>query len=138
MTVAPSAPRETRPLAFVVSTLGLIVAFLSLPIVLLAGGPVAGWALGFGLLAANWVGQLVMTKMAMGMTPTMAVGLSGVSFIARAWFIAAILFIVALRFDETAGLTAAGVFLAGFTFDLMGRTLLFAMNERARKQGLTE
>ena len=30
------------------------------------------------------------------------------------------------------------VFLAGFTFDLMGRTMLFAMDERARKQGLNE
>ena len=60
------------------------------------------------------------------------------SFIARAWLIAIILFVVAARFDRTAGLTAAGVFLAAFTFDLMGRTLLFTVNERARKQDLPE
>jgi hypothetical protein len=135
MTVAPSAPREMRPFAFVASTMGLIAAFLALPIVLLAGGPIGGWALGFGLWLANWLGQLAMARVALGMQPTMAVGLSGVSFIARAWLIAIILFIVALRFDETVGLTAAGVFLAAFTFDLMGRTLLFTITERARKQG---
>jgi hypothetical protein len=138
MTVAPSASREMRPLAFVASILGLIAGFLALPIVLLAGGPIGGWLLGMGLWVANWLGQLAMAKVALGSAPTMAVGLSGISFIARAWLIAIILFIVALRFDETVGLTAAGVFLAAFTFDLMGRTLLFTVNERVRKQGLSE
>ena len=138
MTVAPSASREMRPFAFVASILGLVAGFLALPIVLLAGGPIGGWLLGMGLWVANWLGQLAMAKVALGSPPTMAVGLSGISFIARAWLIAIILFIVALRFDETVGLTAAGVFLAAFTFDLMGRTLLFTVNERARKQGLGE
>ena len=46
---------------------------------------------------------------------------------------AAILFVVALRFSERAGLTAAGVFLVAFTLDLMGRTLLFSLRERARR-----
>jgi hypothetical protein len=138
MTVAPSASREMRPFAFVASTLGLIAGFLALPIVLLAGGPIGGWFLGMGLWVANWLGQLAMAKVALGAAPTMAVGLSGISFIARAWLIAIILFVVALRFDEAVGLTAAGVFLAAFTFDLMGRTLLFTVNERARRQGLSE
>ena len=134
MTVAPSASREVRPIVFIASILGLIAAFLALPVVLLAGGPDraagprrsgSGWRTGWP--ARDGQGSL-------GLEPTTAVGMSGVSFIARAWLIAIILFIVAARFDRTAGLTAAGVFLAAFTFDLMGRTMLFTVNERARKQ----
>ena len=138
MTVAPHASRELRPLAFVASILGLIVAVLALPVVLLLGGPAAGWALGAGLWLLNWGGQLLMARMAVNMSPTAAVGLSGVSFIARAWIVAIILFIVALRFSQTVGLTAAGVFLAAFTFDLMGRTMLFAIKDRMRREGLVE
>lgn len=138
MTVAPSASREMRPIVFIASTLGLLAAFLALPVVLIAGGSIAGWALGLGLWLGNWLVQLGMAKVSLGLAPTTAVGISGVSFIARAWLIAIILFVVAARFDRTAGLTAAGVFLAAFTFDLMGRTLLFTVNERARKQDLPE
>ncbi len=138
MTVAPSASREMRPIVFIASTLGLLAAFLALPVVIIAGGSIAGWALGLGLWLGNWLVQLGMAKVSLGLAPTTAVGISGVSFIARAWLIAIILFIVAARFDRTAGLTAAGVFLAAFTFDLMGRTLLFTVNERARKQDLPE
>jgi hypothetical protein len=138
MTVAPPASRELRPLAFVASILGLIAALLALPIVLLAGGPAGGWALGTGLWLLNWAGQLFMAKVALRMPPTTAVGLSGISFIARAWLVAIILFIVALRFSEPVGLTAAGVFLAAFTFDLMGRTMLFSLRERMKREGLVE
>ena len=37
---------------------------------------------------------------------------------------------IALKYDEQIGLTAAGVFLVAFTCDLAGRTALFAMNQR--------
>ena len=39
----------------------------------------------------------------------------------------------ALKVDETVGLVAGGVFAAAFTFDLMGRTTLFAIREKQRK-----
>jgi hypothetical protein len=123
---------------FFLAALGVVVGFLALPVVLLMGGPAAGWALGFGLWLANWGAQLGMAKLSLGMTPTMAVGLSGISFIARAWLVTIILFIVALRFSHSAGLVAAAVFLACFTFDLMGRTVLFSVRERMRREGLTE
>jgi hypothetical protein len=67
------------------------------------------------------------------MQATAAVGVSGVSFIARAWLVALVLFVVALRFSETVGLTAAGVFLAAFTCDLGGRTILFSIQQKMRK-----
>jgi hypothetical protein len=137
MTVAPSAPRRVRgpdrPFEFVLSVLGLIAVVLALPVVLILGGPMSGWLLGGALWAANWGAQLMLARFALNMPATTAVGLSGFSFIGRAWLVAAILFVVALRFSERAGLTAAGVFLVAFTLDLMGRTLLFSLRERGRR-----
>ena len=126
-----SAPPADRPLVRVASAIGLIVAVLALPVVLLADGPFAGWLLGTVLWCANWGLQLVTAKRAMQMQATAAVGVSGVSFIARAWLVAIVLFVVALRFSEPVGLAAAGVFLAAFTCDLVGRSVLFSVT-RAR------
>jgi hypothetical protein len=117
----------------IASAIGLIVAILSLPFVLLAGGPLNGWILGVVLWSANWALQLLTGKLALGASPTAAVGMSGISFISRAWLVAIILFLIALRYDEAIGLTAGGVFLVAFTCDLAGRTALFAMRQRARK-----
>ncbi len=97
------------------------------PLVLLLGGPLNGWLLGVVLWSVNWGLQLWTAKVALGSTPTVAVGMSGVSFISRAWLTAIVLFVIALKYDKTIGLTAAGVFLAAFTCDLAGRTMLFAM-----------
>lgn len=118
------------PLVAVASGIGLIVAVLSLPVVLLMGGPLNGWVVGVALWSANWGLQLLTAKLAMNSTPTAAVGMSGVSFISRAWLVAIILFVIALRYDEEIGLTAGGVFLVAFTCDLAGRTMLFALRQK--------
>jgi hypothetical protein len=135
MTVAATAPTSEgpRPLIAIASGIGIIVAVLTLPVVLLAGGPLNGWVLGVVLWSANWSLQLLTGKIAMNASPTAAVGLSGVSFISRAWLVAIILFVIALRYDEEIGLTAGCVFLVAFTCDLVGRTLLFALRQRAAK-----
>ena len=138
MTVAaPPAPTSVPPadsnLVRAASSIGLIVALLTLPVVLLAGGPFTGWVLGVFLWGANWAAQLLTAKYALGLQATAAVGVSGVSFIARAWLVALVLFVTALRFDETVGLTAAAVFLAAFTCDLGGRTILFSIQQKMRK-----
>jgi hypothetical protein len=124
---------HTRPLVAVASGIGLIVAVLCLPVVLLAGGPLNGWVLGVVLWSVNWWLQLLTSKLALKASPTAAVGMSGISFISRAWLTAIVLFVIALRYDEEIGLTAAGIFLVAFTCDLAGRTALFAMNQRATK-----
>jgi hypothetical protein len=135
MTVAATAPTSEGPrvLIAIASAVGVIVAVLTLPVVLLAGGPLNGWVLGVVLWSANWSLQLLTAKIAMNASPTAAVGLSGVSFISRAWLVAIILFVIALRYDEEIGLTAGCVFLVAFTCDLAGRTLLFALRQRATK-----
>jgi hypothetical protein len=133
MTAVAPANTAMRPIQFVVSAIGIAVALLSLPIVLLAGGPVEGWLLGVVLWLANWGLALGTGRFSEGMEPTHAVGLAGVSFIARAWIVAGVLFVVALRVSEPIALTAAGVFLFAFTFDLIGRTVLFSIKEKQRR-----
>src|SRR5262249_41978272 len=110
--------------------IGLIVAVLSLPVVLLLGGPLNGWVVGVLLWAANWYLQLLTGKLVMHTSPTAAVGLSGISFISRAWLTAIVLFVIALSYDRVIGLTAAPLFLVAFTCDLAGRTVLYALNQR--------
>src|SRR5262245_30462801 len=133
-TAAPASPSSTpRPLTAIASGIGLIVAVLCLPLVLLMGGPLNGWILGVVLWSANWWLQLWTAKLITDANPTTAVGLVGLSFIARAWLTAIILFVIALRYDEQIGLTAGVIFLVAFTCDLGGRTVLYAINQRERR-----
>jgi hypothetical protein len=131
-TSAQPAPFRARPFEFILSTLGLWVAVISLPFVLLLGGPVGGWLLGVVLFAASWGAGLAIVKLSLSMSPTQAVGISGISFIARAWLVVAILFVVAKQVSEEVGLAAAGVFLAAFTFDLFGRIVLHSMQVKGQ------
>jgi hypothetical protein len=132
-TAAPATPTPTpRPLMVIASGIGIIVAVLTLPLVLLMGGPLNGWILGVVLWSANWYLQLLTGRLTADTNPTTAVGLAGLSFISRAWLTAIILFVIALRYDEQIGLTAGVIFLVAFTCDLGGRTVLYAINQRAR------
>ena len=118
------------------SGIGLIVGVLTLPIVLLAGGDWSGWLIGFILWCVNWGISNATARWSFGLSATAAVGMSGVSFIARAWLTALVLFVIALRYSEEAGLIAAGVFITCFTFDLLGRTALYASRTRTPVKGI--
>ena len=132
-TAAPATPSSSpRPLMVIASGIGIIVAVLTLPFVLLMGGPLNGWILGVLLWSANWWLQLLTGRLVAESNPTTAVGLAGLSFISRAWLTAIILFVIALKYDEQIGLTAGVIFLVAFTCDLGGRTVLYAINQRAR------
>lgn len=136
MTTAAAAPTSAttpRPVIVIASGIGLIVAVLSLPIVLLMGGPLNGWIVGVALWSANWWLQLMTYKLAINSSATAAVGISGISFITRAWLTAIVLFVIALRYNEEIGLTAGCIFLVAFTCDLAGRTVLYAINERTTR-----
>ena len=133
-TAAPSpAPLTAKPMEFVLATIGFVALILALPFVLLLGGPFGGWALGATLFVGSWAAQRFVGRVSEGMDPTHAVGLTGISSIGRAIVVVMILFVIALKVDETVGLVAGGVFAAAFTFDLMGRTMLFAVREKERK-----
>jgi hypothetical protein len=129
----PPVPLRANPTEFVLAILGFIVLVLALPVVLLLSGPASGWLLAAALFAGSWFAQRFITKVSEGLDPTQAVGLTGISSIGRAVVVVMILFVIALKVDETVGLVAGGVFAAAFTFDLMGRTTLFAIREKQRK-----
>lgn len=121
----------SRRVQVVATAASLVVCLIALPIVLALGGPLNGWVLGTALWIANWSVQLATAKYALHMGQTAAVGVSGISFIVRAWTVAGILFVTALKFSETVALIAAAVFLVAFTADLLGRAVAFAVRERA-------
>jgi hypothetical protein len=121
-----------RPLQIAASLIGIIVVILALPVVIVAGGPLGGWLLGAALWLANWGIALATMRFISDIQPTYAVGMMGVSFIARAWIVAGVLFVVALGFSEPIALTAAGIFIFAFTFDLIGRAVLFSLREKMR------
>jgi hypothetical protein len=131
---APPAPALPQAAAFFASGIGVIVAVLSLPVVLVLGGPIEGWIMGVVLWAGNWGGQILTSRVSRNANAVAAVGMSGVSFISRAWLTAIVLFIIALKWDETVGLVAAAIFLVAFTLDLAGRSILFAMSQQQRKE----
>ena len=82
--------------------------------------------LAVGLWLLNWVAQMATNRFTGDLQAVAAVGLTGISLIARAWMVVIILFIVALQYSKPVALTAAGVFMVAFTFDLLGRTILQA------------
>jgi hypothetical protein len=129
----PPVPLRANPMEFVLAILGFLALALALPIVLLMGGPINGWMLGVALFTGSWAAMRFITRVSADLDPTHAVGLTGISSIGRAIVVVMILFVVALKVDETVGLVAAGVFAAAFTFDLMGRTTLFAIREKQKK-----
>lgn len=126
-------PTESKALEFVMAILGYIALALAIPFVALLGGPHMGWLAGAALFTASFAAQRFIGRVTQGMEPTHAVGLSGITSIGRAMVVVLILFVVALKVDETIGLVAGGVFAAAFTFDLMGRTIIFAIREKERK-----
>ena len=134
-TVVESVYEPTPVRKALFSGIGVIVGVLTLPIVLLAGGEWSGWLIGFILWCINWGISNATARWSFGLSATAAVGMSGVSFIARAWLTALVLFVIALRYSEEAGLIAAGVFITCFTFDLLGRTALYASRTRTPAKG---
>ena len=139
--VRPTPAPEEEPApsrgAIVATVASLIIVAAALPIVLALGGPLNGWVLGTALWLANWSIQLTTAKHALRMGQTAAVGVTGISFVIRAWTVAAILFITALKFSEEVALIAGVIFIAAFTADLIGRGFAFAIREKNREQATT-
>lgn len=133
MTTAATTPPSTwrgDPIEFTFAVLGLVVALLTLPFVLVAGGPLNGWVLGVVLFAAYWIGGIVIGKFTLGMSPTHAVGVAGIAFVARVWIVFGTLLLVAFRAREV-GVTAMLVFAVAFTFDMIGRVVLHSLRQKA-------
>jgi len=133
MTVSVYPSPRNGALPFAAAILGIIVCILALPVVVIARGPIAGWALGTVLWVANWSVSQIAIKFSIDASPAAGVGVAGGSIMIRAFMVVIILWLVAERISQPIGLTAAAVFLAAFSFDLMGRIMLFSLTEHARQ-----
>src|SRR5262249_36539562 len=102
---------------------GFLAAIVVLPVFLLSGQPFAGYLLGVGLFAANWLAALGLDRLARGTMQAPAAGTPGFGFSSRAWFTFGGLFVSAKRVDSTVGVDGAIVFLVLFPVDFLARTI---------------
>lgn len=102
---------------------GFIAAIVSLPIYLVAGFDILGWALGVAVFAINWLAALGIDRLARGKMQVTAVGITGIGLISRAWITFGGLFIFAKVVDEDIGVAGAIVFLIFFTADFLARAI---------------
>ena len=95
---------------------GTLVIVLALPIFLIAGWPVAAWALAAVLWVAYQAIGLVLERMALGMGNLASAGVVAIGRMTRAVVLTAILIVVAVS-DSTIGLPAALVYALAFTVE---------------------
>lgn len=113
---ALATPRPLPERKWAIAAAALVVA-LALPITLLAGAPVVGWALGAGLwIAAELVGALL-ARLPLGADNLAASGMRGIGMSFRGIAVMVVLIAVTLA-DERLGVTAALTFIAAYTVEL--------------------
>ena len=113
--------------------LDLAVLALALPVFVLAGFPLLGYAVG----AAAWLVQraiqiLLERRAAASDDPRMVAGLLTGSMIGRGWLVALAIFGVGLA-EREAGLAAAVLFIALFTVYFSARIVLRPFDAAARR-----
>ncbi len=101
---------------FFFRTRDLVLLAIALPIFLLAGWPIAGWAAG----TIAWVAQKAISTYATRRArdaekPQQVAGIMAGSMIGRGWLVALTIFAVGVGISDDAGLAAAVLFLAVFT-----------------------
>jgi hypothetical protein len=120
-----------RSVHLVTASIGYAICLLALPVVLVLDGPVGGWVLALGLWSLNWGAQVLTGRVArVAESPALAVGVTGISSIARAFVVFILLMAVGLKVSEEVALTGGAVFAVAFTFDLMGRTLTYSVRQK--------
>jgi hypothetical protein len=126
------ALRTSDPLR-AIRYLDLAVLALALPVFVLAGFPLLGYAVG----AAAWLVQraiqiLLERRAAASDDPRMVAGLLTGSMIGRGWLVALAIFGVGLT-EREAGLAAAVLFIALFTVYFSARIVLRPFDAAARR-----
>ncbi len=109
------SPDRQADVTFFLRYLDLLLVAVALPVFLLAGLPLAGWAVGGGAwVAQRFLQQYLERRAEASDDPRTVVGLLAGSMIARGWFVAIAVFLVGLSNNE-AGLAAAVLVVALFT-----------------------
>ncbi len=109
---------------------GAIIA-LALPVFLVAGWPLQGWALGAVLWVASEIFAAVLTRLPDGPDNLAAAGMRGIGTTSRALLVGIVLVIVTVS-NETVGLSAALLYAIAFTVELgVGLATYFGGEARA-------
>jgi hypothetical protein len=96
---------------------GTAVVVLALPVFLIAGWPLAGWALAAGLWIVFQLVGLLLQRLELGMDNLASAGVVAIGRMLRAVVLAGILIAVAVS-DAALGLAAAVVYALAFTVEL--------------------
>jgi len=100
----------------VLRVLDLVVLALALPVFVLAGLPLAGYAAGAGAWLVQRAIQVTLERRARASDdPRTVVGLTAGSMIGRGWLVALTIFGVGVAVDREAGLSAAVLVIVLFT-----------------------
>jgi hypothetical protein len=98
-----------------IKNLDLVLLVLALPVFIVAGWPLAGYAAGGGAwLAQRGIQVLLNRRAAASDDPRAVVGITVGSMVGRGWLVALTIFAVGLS-DEDAGLAAAVLVIVLFT-----------------------
>ena len=111
--------------------LDLVALVVALPVFVLAGLPLGGWALGAGV----WLGQKALQafferRVRGAEDPRTVVGYTAGGAIARGWLAALAVLVIGILAGDEVGLSAVVLVLALFTIYFAGRLL-----DRAPEQG---
>ena len=102
---------------------GVALAVVALPFVLLAGISATGYAIGAGLYLGNFLVALAVDRFARGQGEVTAIGITSMAFISRAWVTVGLLFVTNYVGDRRIALTAGIAFIILFTIGLMVRAV---------------
>ena len=113
-----STPRPEPGRLLPVSAAATVIA-LALPIFLIAGWPLAGWALG----AVLWVGGellgFVLSRVRASSPGNAASGVMGVGMMFRGIAVMAVLLVVVITSNKSVGIAAALLYALAYTLELM-------------------
>ena len=119
-------PARTLPVAA-----GAAVVALALPVFLVAGWPLRGWA----LAAVLWIGAqlvaLVLARLPLGTGNLAAAGVRGVGMMFRPVAVMVVVIAVAVS-DASVGLAAAAVYALAYTLELAVSLALYAGSPATR------
>jgi hypothetical protein len=115
--------------------LDLIVLALALPVFILAGFPLTGYAVGAGAWIVQRIIQVVLLRRAAAAEdPRTLVGITAASMIGRGWLCAIAIFLVGILDSDDAGLAAALLVIALFTVYFTVQMLIRPFDEAQRKE----
>jgi len=97
---------------------GAAVVFLALPVFLVAGWPLAGWALAAVLWVAAQAFALLLARLPLDADNLAAAGMRGIGTTSRALLVG-IPLVVATVSDERVGIAAAVVYALAYTVELL-------------------